>query len=310
MINVKTSRILRISAILTILTLPLSGQVDYSWWNIKHGWDGYTGWRHYMILSPGFMGPNAFPLPDLFEGVIPSEAHFEMGFEGHFTKGDQTANLYTEFYLPLFSDRSAIQINYRPVEAYFTDTITRDLRLSREYDPRGVSFGDLYFSTLIQVIKDHPKLPDVIISANIKTASGTKLEGARHTDTPGYWFDATISKKIVLERPSIAYLRIYGKGGFYAYQTFREKLPQNDAFLYGAGVTIGFKQFSLHNQFTGFAGYMENGDVPLVYRLILEGRTDHWIGYKIRFQQGIHDFSFTSLRISAILKFNRNSSHK
>lgn len=291
-----------------LLNSPITGilgQTDYSWWNEKHNWDGVSDWTDYLIITPAFLGPNALPVPELKNGCLSSDTQFELGTEGHYSVGDQTINLHTDLYLPLFTDRAALQITYRPVEWYQTDTITRDLRRSREYDPSGLSFGDFYVGTYIQLIKGHPSLPDLLLSANIKTASGTNLAGARHTDSPGYWFDATFSKHFAPANPSLKSIRLYAKGGFYCYQNYGNSHFQNDAFLYGAGISFNLKKLSIQNQVTGFIGYFNRGDKPMVYRLIIEGTGNTTVSFRAVFQQGLNDFDFTSLRLSALVRLNR-----
>ncbi|MCF8226309.1 MAG: hypothetical protein K9J30_10565 [Bacteroidales bacterium] len=291
--------------ILLVITVKNSFcQTDYQWWNEKHDWDGSTHWTHYMIITPAYLGPNALPVPEMYPGRIPSRHFFEMGAEGHYSKGDQTANLYLNYDLPLFTDKATFQLTYRPVEFYKTDTITRDLRRSREYDPAGRSSGDLYMSTYIQLIRDHAYLPDVMVSANIKTASGSKLYAARHTDTPGYWADATIGKGFRISETGLQQLHIYGKAGFYAYQTFSMRNFQNDAFLYGGGFLLKFRDFSLQNQITGYYGYFKLGDHPVVYRLILSKDTKRKVSFKVMFQQGLNDYNFSTIRFTARYKLS------
>lgn len=295
----------------TYILLPLlfassivSGQTDYNWWNKKHNWDGVTHWTNYIVLSPARLGPNALPVPDFYSGKICSQHRFEAGTEGHYSKGDQTANLYLDYQFPLYSDRATLQVTYRPIEAYQTDTITRDFRRSREEDGAGISYGDVYVSTNIQLIREHEFLPDLMLSANIKTASGSNLDGARHTDTPGYWFDATAGKKLNPGNHLLHSVRIYAKAGFYVYQTYMVNHYQNDAFLYGAGVMLAFRKITVHNQLTGYSGYFKNGDSPLVYRLIVESSNEKKVQYRAMFQQGIRDFNFSTLRISALVNLN------
>ena len=291
--------------------VPLSAQVDYNWWNRKHNWDGTTHWTQYMILSPGYMGPNALPVPELHGGHIPQGHTIETGLEGHYTRGDQTANLYFNYNFPLFTDKATFSITYRPMEIYRTDTMTRDERFSREYQPSGYSLGDVYFSTFIQLLQGHARLPDVMLSGNLKTASGTNLPGARHTDTPGYWFDATIGKAFSIQKKALRGIRIYGKAGFYAYQTFQVNHFQNDAFLFGAGISASLNRVKIHQQLTGYTGYFNNGDRPVVYRLMLESTAGEKIKFRLRFQQGLHDNLYSSIRLSILLKLNKlsNPSH-
>ena len=291
-----------ITSLLLVISLTLYGQTDYQWWNKKHDYDGSKSWIEFLILSPAYMGPNALPVPEMYSS-IPAGHYVETGMEGHYSKGDQTANLYLGYNFPLFSDRASMQISYRPVEIYRTDTVTRDLRRSRELEPEGYSFGDIYVTTNVQLIKEHDRLPDLMVSANIKTASGTNLDGARHTDTPGYWFDATVGKRINIQGKMIQYHQLYAKAGFYSYQTYTKNRYQNDAFLYGTGVLTAFRNITIQNQLTGYAGYFKNGDRPLVYRFIIERSTGR-TGFRFMLQQGLHDFSYSTVRFTILFNLH------
>ena len=295
---------LYIIAFLIPFSINIFGQTDYNWWNKKHDYDGTKSWIEFLILSPGYMGPNALPVPEMYSGNNPSNHHFETGFEGHYSTGDQTANLYLSYNFPLFSDRASMQVSYRPVEIYRTDTITRDIRRSRELVPEGYSFGDIYVTTYVQLIKGHDLLPDLMISANIKTASGTNLDGARHTDSPGYWFDATLGKRVNTQGKKIQYHQLYAKAGFYSYQTYTKNLYQNDAFLYGAGILTAFRNITIQNQLTGYAGYFKNGDRPLVYRFIIENISAGKTGFRCMFQQGLNDINYSTVRFTIFLNLN------
>ena len=54
-----------------------------------------------MIMSPGFMGPNALPVPPFHKGLIKQEYQWESSFDYYFAKGDQTFDYFTRFYVPL-----------------------------------------------------------------------------------------------------------------------------------------------------------------------------------------------------------------
>ena len=65
-----------------------------------HHWDGITHWSKYLIVSPGYFGPNALPVPDVKQGLIGDFFHGELSLVNHFSKRDNTNNLYTNFYIP------------------------------------------------------------------------------------------------------------------------------------------------------------------------------------------------------------------
>lgn len=288
-------------ALLCTMALSVSGQ-DYQWWNNKHQWDGYSSWTEYLIISPSYLGPNALPVPEVRKGSPPGEGFFRLGVDGHYHRGGRTGNLYSRFFTPLFSPRVGLNLSYVPVEVYRTDTLTRDLRRSREYDARGISFGDLYVGMCIHLVQEDDRVPDIMLSLHLKTASGTRLEAARHTDAPGYYVDLSAGKSLS-PAGKFGLTRIYGMVGFYAYQTYLTNYLQNDAVLYGTGFDIKAGRFHMEHQLGGYAGYLDNGDRPLVYRLSLRLDLQSPFTPEFRFQRGLNDFPFTSLRISASYRF-------
>lgn len=279
----------------------ISGQ-DYSWWNTRHQWDGVTHWSRYMILSPAFMGPNALPVPEIKTGQLSSHSHFKLGGEGHFSRGDQTLNLTTELYIPLFSPRAGLHLQVVPFERYVLDTETRDQRVVRDFDGKGTAFGDLYLGTQIQLLQESKNLPAVALSVNLKTASGNNLAAARFTDTPGYYFDVSAGKTISPRNTIIDSIRPYLMIGLYVWQTYQTDHYQNDCFLYGLGFDLNIQKWMISNSLGGYSGYIGNGDQPLVYRFTLRSQFEKYPNLSIRFQEGLSDFPYTSCRFSLLLK--------
>ena len=275
---------------------------SFIWWNEIHDWDGVTNCYRYLILSPKYLGPNALPVPEINNGSLLSNPSLFVAAENHYIKGDNTTNLYTSFRTPLFSDRVTLNLNFVPVEYYKMDTVTRDIRFARDYDAKGFSYGDLYVATYIQLVKDNDKYPDILLTINLKTASGGNLEAARFTDSPGYYFDISFGKDYVVNSKFIKSMRHYAMIGFYCWQTNSDINYQNDAFLYGLGTSILFKNIEINNQFGGYIGYQDNGDKPMVYRFELKGNKSSTVNFNFRFQQGLNDFLYTSVRFG--LDFN------
>lgn len=92
--------------------------------------------------------------------------------------------------------------------------------------------------------------------------------------------------------------------GLYVYQTNYDMDYQNDAFVFGTGINLGFQKTIVENQFGGYIGYIGDGDKPLVYRLIIRNKRDAKWNYKLRFQQGINDFDYTTVSISTIINLS------
>ena len=214
-------------------------QDNYLWWNDVHHWDGHTSWNQYMTYSTSFFGPNALPVPDVMNGNIDSLKTIEVDGGYNWSKGDKTKDTYIKGYLPLFKNRIAFVLDAVPIEWYKMDTVTRDLRAARNRSGEGKAGGDIYFQTLIALLKDHKKLPDVSLRIALRTASGTNLRNARYTDGPGYFFDLSAGKNF---KTNSIVLRPYAMAGFYVYQTNDLEHLQNDCVMFGAGVDFFYKK--------------------------------------------------------------------
>ena len=284
-----------ILAYLFLLPILMQAQ-SFDWWNEIHNWDGISPWTKYMTMSPAFMGPNALPVPDIKNGRMLKNSMIQISAEGHISEGDNTQNLYTRLFIPLSKDRVGVNLSYVPIEFYQMDEKTRDLRASRDFDGKGSSYGDLYIGTYIQILKDHDKWPDVLLTVNLKTASGNRLSAARFTDTPGYFFDVSIGESYSISKQSDVIIRPYVMLGFYVWQLHGFPFLQNDAFLFGAGIDWSFSHFEVKHSIGGYSGYINNGDRPIVHRLELSTQFDSQVNGQLMIQNGLHDFPYTTIR--------------
>lgn len=285
----------------TLLSSKPADSQDWTWWNEKHNWDGVTHWTRYLIISPSYMGPNALPVPAIKSGIILQDLTLDIGAAYHSSQGDKTTNLYTDIFIPVCKNRVGVNLTWIPLEYYRMDTITRDIRRARDYDGKGFATGDLIIGTYIQVLKEKDRLPGILLTINLKTATGSNMEAARYADSPGYHFDLSFGKNFLIKKPRLSYIRAYGMMGLYVYQTHYDKDYQNDAFLYGTGINFGWKRFILENQLGGYIGYIRDGDRPMVYRLKIKSNRDGRLNYAVLFQQGIHDFDYSTIRFSLVL---------
>lgn len=310
-IFIRHAVIATIAGMLVVPTL-LQAQDTYSW-NDLVDWNGVTHWTKYMVMSPGKMGPNALPVPEIRTGLLTSDSKFVTAAEMHSIKGDITENLYLGYDQILPGNRASVCFFMVPVEYYQLDREMRNSRLCRSADPHGIAAGDLYFGTDIQLLKDKPGTPDILFGMYCRTASGGSLGNARFTDTPGYYFDFSFGKDFRKDTLQNSKLRWYAMFGFYCWQTNLNDYPQNDAPMIGAGIKYQRKSLSINNSISGYFGYIGakkyvvvkdsdkpvtySGDIPFVYRLDIEKSSGKYI-YGIRFQQGIHDDWYSSVRIS------------
>ena len=270
---------------------------EFQWWDQKHGYTGAFPRTDLIVIAPSVMGPNALPVPPINNGKIPEEFSIEAGGEGHFHPGDRTLGIWGTLYTPLFSNRAGLHLSWVPVEFYRMDTITRDLRRSMDRDGKGNNTTDLYISTYISLVKDHSTLPDVLLTLNLRTATGSGLGNARTSNMPGYFFDLSIGKTFELNRSIFREIRPHIMAGVYIWQVNDPWQEQNDAVLCGAGLDLEMNRFSITNAFGGYAGYIGNGDDPLVYRLQINTRFQSKVNYHVQFQHGLHDYPFTSVRL-------------
>ena len=284
------------AVIILMFPIGLSGQNKYIPPDPYTQWDGVTHWSKYQISTPGFLGPNALPVPVIHKAVIPEKFYCTGQYEYYFGPGDVTHDFKIHMIFPVAKGRIGLEFKYVPVEFYSMDSIVSHRRRTvsgKAVD--GKAFGDVYFGTIIQLIKDHPFLPDLSVAMSCRTASGTDRENARYTDSPGYYLDASLGDSYGKAGGFFRHVRWYAEIGFYCWQTYLDNYPQNDALLFGGGIDLDFKDFFVNQTLGGYSGYMRNGDQPVVYRIdlgIKMGKAALVFGY----EKGFRDYPFQSIR--------------
>ena len=297
----KTMRNLFIILLFLLISIPSFAQEDYTWWNQIHGWEpGMPGWRNWMKISPAYLGPNALPVPEIKRGFLSKESEIRLTVSGHFHSGDPTQDLSGSAYIPFANGKIAVEMYGVIVEHYnYTEEI-RDERISRDRNGKGIAFGDLYFSTMIQLIKDR-KFPNTLLRVALRTASGGNLEAARYSDSPGYFMDLSFSKDF--KKEDVILFRPVAMIGFYSWQTNDELNLQNDALLYGLGADLERNNWRFTSTCSGYYGYKNNGDRPV--QLNFDLRKDcSKTAFKIGYQHGLHDWLYKTVRFSFIWKLN------
>ncbi|MDP3172969.1 MAG: hypothetical protein Q8M88_00870, partial [Phenylobacterium sp.] len=178
----------------------------------------------------------------------------------------------------------------------------RDERISRDFDGKGFANGDLFFSTLIQLVKGR-KFPDTMVRMAGRTASGNQLEGARYSDSPGYFFDFSFSKSYAGRNEKISLLP-FASFGFYSWQTNDELNLQNDAFMYGLGTDLKGLHWTISNSLSGYSGYKNERDKPMVYTFDLK---HHLANKTVRLQylHGLRDWTYRTVKLSLILNLQK-----
>jgi len=272
---------------------------DSSWWNELHGWEpGDPAWPTWLIISPGYFGPNALPVPDLKRGIMGDKTEMTLSFANHFHPGDPTQDVSGRIFLPFAQSKIAVEIYGVMLERFSFSEEIRNERFALIEDGRGYAVGDLYFSTLIQVSKNR-RFPNTLFRFATKTASGTQLRGARFTDTPGYFFDLSFSKDY--GNSATGLFRPFAMAGLYVWQTNEEKHFQNDAFLYGLGADYLIDSWTFSASWAGYSGYKKNRDNPM--QLNFELRRDlQKLAFKVKYTHGLRYWEYKTLRLSLIWK--------
>jgi hypothetical protein len=301
-VEIMVNRIFLIALLLiSTQVFAQSGSDDMAWWNELHGWEeGDPGWRNWMIISPGYLGPNALPVPEVKKGFLNSNTEIELTASTHFLKGDPTQDISGRLFVPFCQNKIAIEIYGVVAEHFAFSEEIRNERFARIEDGKGYAFGDLYFSTLVQLWKNR-KMPDALLRMAGKTASGNQLEGARNTDSPGYFFDISFSKE--LGKTEKGYFRPFGLVGFYSWQTNDELNLQNDAFLYALGADYNRTNWNWSASWSGYSGYKAQRDKPM--QLNFEMRKDfEGKAFRIQYLHGLRDWEYKTIKFSFIWKLN------
>jgi hypothetical protein len=281
------------------LLLPLMAHTqDFQWWDDLHGrTPDMPQWRAWMIISPGYLGINALPVPTQLKGQIAKKPELELAVDFHFLPGEKARNTYVRYFHPFANGKIAIEIFGVPVEGYSHDEALRDYRKSRVKSGKGWGYGDLYFSTNVALF-DRENWPSLVLRMACKTASGDLL-GARFTDTPGYWFD--LSSGYSFHSGTVNF-RPFGMLGFYCWQTTSDGLLQNDAMIWGGGVEVSWKGFRIEQSVQGYDGWRDEKDCPYNFRLVGAvpvGKSE----VKMEFQHGLRDVLYQSFRLAYVHRF-------
>jgi hypothetical protein len=228
-------------------------------------------WRDKVLLlvySPRYFGPSAFPMPELRSGRSPGSYELEVRGEYHDYAGDRTRDLFVRALLPLIRGRAGLEVRFIPVERFQVTPETRDERHAAALESSQGQLpynGDVVLSAFYQLLRNE-RWADAMFSFNLKTASGGRLCDARFTDAATYWVDLTVGRDLFGSRDRRYVLRMQAMAGFSCWMTNSMVLRQNDAMLYGAGLTGQLGPFRLTSDLSGFSGYINNGDHPLQWR--------------------------------------------
>ncbi len=267
----------------------------HDWWANNVGWDGKSHWSTYIISQPRYLGPNALPIPSLPNGLLEEQGFLALDAFSHSANGDQTFNPHLTAYVLPAPGKVAMELQWIPVEYFVMSHAVKTERkvFHLSYDSRWAT-GDVLLHTYVQVLR-HPQAPaDALLRIGYRFPSSSMLGAARFTDAPGYFFDLSAGK------PLARNWRLYGMLGFYVWQTNRDDRLQNDAFLFGAGLSHTASSWEWKASFRGYWGYMGSGDDPMAVSLSLQRRSSHRASWRLGVQQGLLDLRYSTLFVGVV----------
>lgn len=266
--------------------------------------DDNGSWQESMrdlIYSPGYFGPNAFPIPELRSGLIDTHWEVEVRGEYHEYEGDRAKDIYARLFVPIAEGRAGLEVSYIFYEYYNMTQATAEERHTAGTSWHEGAHGDVVVSAFYRLLKSD-KWADVIVEAALKTASGNRLADARYTDAASYWFDLNVGRNIYKSVDNRASIRLQGLVGFYCWMTNDIVHRQNDAFLYSAGISGLYKNLSANVDIAGFHGYKDNGDRPVQLRTKLNYEYKKNI-LSFRYKHGMKDYLYDSYSVAYIRRF-------
>ena len=251
--------------------------------------------------SSSYFGPNAFPVPEFTDATIAEFTTINVSWNYYSGFGDQTLNPAVKVEIPLIKSKVSFKIWATAFEFYSTTTTIRDERSSTEEVPEGIANGDIYIQTRMLLLKEQINRPSIVLNSTLKTASGNNFGERRYFDTPGYYFDLEMGKTVYSGKAFLKNVRLVLNVGFLCWETTNSE--QNDAPLYGTKLIFGTDNLELENSISGYNGWMDNGDQPLVYsiQLMKKGKK---VNFYSQYQYGIRDFPYNHFKLGISLSIS------
>jgi hypothetical protein len=292
------------TAFIFLLLFPLAtlnAVEPAQWWKEVHQYDPSKSWYEYMTYTSAYFGPNALPVPELYDGRIPKTHEAEFSTDVYWGYGDQTQSFSTRITYTPIPGRLSLSAWGVLAEHYQTTTAVRDQRASLIEDAEEtLVIGDLYLSTQIALLHEKKYMPDLNLEIVLKTAASETSAGARYMDTPGYIFDLTAGKSVHFRRSFLREIRWVGQLGFLCYQL--NQVHQEDAPLFAGKCLLSLPNSTFEAGVHGYSGWLNQGDRPLVLRAKYQ-YTHSGIRYFVQYQHAFRDYPYRRLQTGIVLPF-------
>jgi hypothetical protein len=245
--------------------------------------------------SSAYFGPNANPVPQFTDATIPVKTTFQLSANYFFGYGDQTSNVNLITEIPLITNRVSFKVWCPIIEHHnVTEKVYQQRNMQNGKLHGKTILGDAYLQTRMLVCVEKKYLPNIILNTTLKTASSTTIDDRRYFDTPGYYFNVEIGKSLHLQNKIINEIRGVINSGFLCWETTNSR--QNDAPLYGAKIILANQILTIENTLSGYRGWMNNGDAPLIYIAQICFKR-FVVNYFAEYQYGIRDFPYHHLQV-------------
>lgn len=259
--------------------------------------------QQFMGYSPRWYGPNANPIPEAREAIIPSGLRLHNSLKYQLSNKDKTATLFTDLEIPIVSERASVRIYGYGAEYFHWSQESLSRRGMGSASEKGFVVGDIYVQTRLRLLsEDAGWKPNVVLNYTLKTASPKPIanEHMRFFDTPGYFFHLEVGRNLLSPEASPVSLRLSGHIGFMCWETVQK---QNDAVTYALALSSQFKAWELSLQLGGYNGWMkhsygaEYGDEPMHLSARCSYRLNRHLTATCGLERGLRDYPFTQLSL-------------
>lgn len=283
-----------LTAVACLLACSLHATEPPQWWKDVHHYDPAKSWYQYMTYTSAHFGPNALPVPEVYDGRLPQKNQAEVSTDVFWGYGDETQSLSTRLVYAVLPGRLTLSGWGVVAEHYRTTDAVRDQRASQVLNPdETLLIGDFYLSTQLALLQEKRWQPDLNLEVVLKTSSSKTSASARYFDTPGYYFNLTAGKSFRFRSGFLDELRLVGNYGFLCYQLNQEH--QDDAPLFGAKMLLSAGSWTVEGGVHGYSGWLDQGDKPLLLRGKLNYRSGP-IVFFVQYQRALRDYPFHRLQ--------------
>ena len=248
-----------------------------------------------IIIAPGLLGPNALPVQPIRNGLVGQNFELRINQSSHFMKGDNTFNIDGHLLAPVVRNFMALETQWYLLEMYRSSNDIRDWRrLAARDEGTKMVLGDLNFSFLIQFVRNHKWLPDIVGTIGHKTTLGP-VEDGHFTNTPALWATLNPGKNLFISND--LKIRLNGLIGFFVYHSNREKITQNEGPLMGLEAQVNYKSFEFASSVSGYTGWEAVGHDDPFYWTVRLKKNRRRVDWHVEYRTGIQDYPYETFRV-------------